>query len=259
MSEPPAPDRARVAASAAVFPDTTWTAIIALQGEDGSIARERALRRLCESYWFPLYAFARHRGLQRADAEDAVQGFFTSIGDAEFFSQADQDKGRLRTFILTAFTRLMRARSIHENAQKRGGGALHLSLDTDQAEAWLLADPKTSGGDATLAFERHWAKNIIRTVIAGLRAGEAGSEKATARFDVLSRFLNPETCTGYTVRQAAKDLGMSDAACEKAVQRLRQNFRHAVRQQVAGTLNNPDETSVMEEMVQLQKALLSVL
>ena len=219
------------------------------------MAREKALRSLCQNYWFPLYAFARHKGLQRADAEDAVQNFFASTGDPDFFSRADQDKGRLRTFILTAFTRQIRARDIHDNAQKRGGGVTHVSLETDQAEAWLLADPK--GGDATLAFERHWAKSIIRTVIADLRAGVGSSEKSLSRFNVLSRFLSPDTCVDYTPQQAAAETGMTQDACAKAIHRLRLQFRLAVREEVAATLNNPDEASVMEEMLQLQKALLS--
>ena len=259
MSEASAPSSVpdRAAASAARFPSTCWTAILSLQDGDGSMAREKALRTLCQSYWFPLYAFARHKGLQRADAEDAVQNFFASSGDADFFRQADQEKGRLRTFILTAFTRQMRALGLRDNALKRGGRVPHVSLDTDQAEAWLLADPKSGGGDATLAFERHWAKNMIRTVIAALRADAGASEKSSARFDVLSRFLSPDTCADYSARQAAEDTGMNLATCEKAIQRLRIRFRLAVREEVAATLNNPDESSVMEKMVQLQKSLLA--
>ena len=34
-----------------------------------------ALARLCERYWSPLYAFARHRGFSPEDAQDLVQGF----------------------------------------------------------------------------------------------------------------------------------------------------------------------------------------
>lgn len=252
----PSPVSNRAAASAARFPSTCWTAVLSLKAGDGSEVREKALRALCHAYWFPLYAFARHRGLQRHDAEDAVQNFFTSIGGAGFFSQADEDKGRLRTFILTAFTRQMRSQTLRDNAQKRGGGVEHVSLDTDAAEAWLLADPKPTGGDATLAFERHWAKNIIRNVMAALREEES-SERAAARFAVFSRFLSPDTCVDYTPQQAAADTGMTPAACEKAIQRLRLRFRLAVREEVAATLHNPDESSVMEEMVQLQKSLLA--
>ena len=245
------------AASAAKFPTTQWTVVLSLKDADGSMAQARAMRELCQSYWFPLYAFARHRKLQRQDAEDAVQHFFASTGDADFFQKAEKHKGKLRTFILIAFTRMLLDLRDRSLAQKRGGGQLHISIDADQAEAWLMADPSSTNEDATLAFERHWAKNIIRTVLANLEAEASASPKAATRFQVLSRFLMPESCLDYTIRQAAADLDIHLATCEKAIQRLRHQFRQAVRKEVASTLNQPNEASITEEMIQLQKALLA--
>ena len=72
---------------------------------------------------------------------------------------------------------------------------------------------------------------------------------------MLSRFLNPDTGTGFTIREAAEETGLSIAACEKAVQRLRQSFRLAVREHVAATLENPTDETILEEMQQLQRAL----
>ena len=250
------PASARAAASVAGFPDTRWTALIALQN-DGSTVRAKAMQNLCRSYWFPLYAFARRRGLSRHDAEDAVQEFFHRVGDAGFFQKADQEKGKLRTFILTAFTRLLADQQERAHAQKRGGGAQHLSLDVGQAENWLDHEPATAHPDPILSFERHWALTIMRSAIEALKA-EAGDEpKAAERFEILSRFLNPETGSAYTPSQAAEDLNMTPSAVTRAVHRLRQHFRLAVRDLVAGTLANPCEADVTEEMQQLQKALLA--
>ena len=58
-------------------------------------------------------------------------------------------------------------------------------------------------------------------------------------------------------RHAAADLDLPVSSCEKAVQRLRQPFRQAVREAVAHTLHQPPEASLTEEMRQLQKALLA--
>jgi DNA-directed RNA polymerase specialized sigma24 family protein len=246
----------RSAATGAKFPTTQWAELVSLQENDSSQVRERVVRQLCQNYWFPLYAFARLRGLRKHDAEDAVQSFFLTTGDAEFFQKADQEKGKFRTFLLTAFTRLLNHRNIHSNALKRGGGQVHLSIDADQAEIWLVADPTSSGEDATLAFERHWAKNLIRSAMASLEAESCGTPKSAKRFSVISRFLTPEGCLDYTIRQAAEELDISVAACEKSIQRLRLLFRHAVRQQVADTLKNPTEEAVTEEMIQLQRSLI---
>lgn len=244
----------REAHTAAAFQSTQWSVIHTLRdaGEDTRLA---LLGELCHLYWFPLYAFARHRGLSAHDAEDAVQGFFVDTGDACFFQKADADKGRLRTFILTAFTRHLGDLRDQARAAKRGGGVPLLSIDHDQVEEWLLADPKTGDESGTLSFERHWAKNILRSAVASLEASAGHKEEAKARFRILSRFLNPETCAGYSIREAAHDTGMTPAACEKAVQRLRQSLRLAVREQVAATLEYPTDATILEEMRELQRAL----
>ena len=195
-------------------------------------------------------------GLQRSDAEDAVQSFFLATGDAGFFQKADQEKGKFRTFLLTAFTRLLSTRTTYNNAQKRGGTLPHLSIDSDQAEAWLLADPRATSEDATLTFERHWAKNIIRSVLAALEAEASLTPKSAQRFQIISRFLTPENCLDYTTHQAATELGIHFATCEKAIQRLRRQFRQAVRHEIASTLKDPTDAAITEEMIQLQKSLI---
>lgn len=241
--------------SAAAFHSTQWSVIHTLRDADEDTCLA-LLGELCRLYWFPLYAFARHRGLSAHDAEDAVQSFFAGTGDACFFQKADADKGRLRTFILTAFTRHLGDLRDHARAAKRGGGVPLLSINHDHVEEWLLADPKSEDECGTLTFERHWAKNILRAAIASLE-GSVGHKDGKERFRILSRFLNPESCVGYSIREAALETGMTPAACEKAVQRLRQSLRIAVREQVAATLESPNEATILEEMRELQRALAS--
>lgn len=253
--EPPSGKAA--ADSRAAFPPTCWTDVISLRGGGGETQASGALCRLCESYWSPLYAFARHRGLSRHDSEDAVQGFFLSTADAAYFAKAERGRGKLRTFLLTGFTRHLKDIRAHDNALKRGGGKPMVSLDANQAEEWLQIDGKTGTGTPALAFEREWARSTIRAAIGLLRGQCSASAAAQERFAVLSRFLNPETCEGTTQAQAAAELGITEDACAKAVQRLRADFRLAVREQVAATLEHPDEQSVTEEMQQLQRSLMS--
>jgi hypothetical protein len=59
----------------AEFDATRWSLVLeAAQGR--AEAGPEALAQLCERYWPPLYAFARHRGFSPEDAQDLVQGFF---------------------------------------------------------------------------------------------------------------------------------------------------------------------------------------
>ncbi|MGB0993464.1 MAG: RNA polymerase sigma factor [Akkermansiaceae bacterium] len=245
----------RAIATHAVFPTTCWTDVLSLRNASSDDVRDRAMSELCTTYWYPLYAFARHRGKSPHDAEDAVQSFFLTIGSSAYFQKADANKGKMRTFLLTGFTRHLKDLHVHASAMKRGGGKPAMSLDAEQAEEWLNIDPATTSHSPDLQFERAWAHSTIHLAIDSLRHEASSSEKAQSRFDVLSRFLKPETSVNTTHQQAADELGISVEACDKAIQRLRKNFREAVKEQVAATLENPTEENVMEEMSQLQTAL----
>ena len=76
------------------------------------------------------------------------------------------------------------------------------------------------------------------------------------KFQILTRFLTPESSIGLDPNTVAQELTISPEACDKALQRLRRDFRETVKGPVAGTLENPDQESIREEMGQLQRALI---
>ena len=54
------------------FPNTLWTVVC--QAQDGTeVSSHEALSKLCEIYWYPLYAFVRRSGCSPEDAEDVTQ------------------------------------------------------------------------------------------------------------------------------------------------------------------------------------------
>jgi RNA polymerase sigma-70 factor (ECF subfamily) len=67
---------------------------------DPDESARKALATFSETYWPPLYTFIRRRGCALADAQDLVQGFFAHLLEQNTLSRADQEKGRLRTFLL---------------------------------------------------------------------------------------------------------------------------------------------------------------
>ena len=82
------------------FETTHWSVVLDAGGST-SIARE-ALARLCEAYWYPLYAYARRRIGNKNDAQDVIQEFFLHILQRECLSVADPNRGRFRSFLLTS-------------------------------------------------------------------------------------------------------------------------------------------------------------
>ena len=60
------------------FETTQWSLVLAAAGNDSQAARE-ALSSLCQTYWYPLYAYVRRGGADADDARDLTQGFLTSL------------------------------------------------------------------------------------------------------------------------------------------------------------------------------------
>ena len=83
------------------FETTRWSLVVAAGSDDSSAARA-ALATLCETYWYPLYAYVRRRGANADDARDLTQGFFTSLLERRDFEHLRQERGRFRAFLLAS-------------------------------------------------------------------------------------------------------------------------------------------------------------
>src|SRR5208283_3932187 len=57
------------------FASTRWS-IVAAAGRKESAEARAALAVLCQTYWYPLYAYARRRLARPDDAQDLTQEFF---------------------------------------------------------------------------------------------------------------------------------------------------------------------------------------
>jgi RNA polymerase sigma-70 factor (ECF subfamily) len=60
------------------FRTTHWSAVLAVR-EGDSTAAHAALCELCQTYWYPLYAFIRRRGNPPDEAADLTQAFFARL------------------------------------------------------------------------------------------------------------------------------------------------------------------------------------
>jgi RNA polymerase sigma-70 factor (ECF subfamily) len=67
------------------FPTTSWTVIVNARNPSSEVSRE-ALGRLCTSYWYPVFAFIRRKGLDADQARDCTQDFFTALLEKEYLA-----------------------------------------------------------------------------------------------------------------------------------------------------------------------------
>src|SRR5262245_52348565 len=117
-------------AASPAFPRTRWSLVVAARESSAPETAAAAFEAVCLMYWQPLYCFARRCGQSPHDAEDLTQEFFRSLLEKRWLEQAEQDKGRLRSFLILAMKRFMAKEWRNASAQKRGGGQAHLPIDT---------------------------------------------------------------------------------------------------------------------------------
>ncbi len=230
------------------FATTHWSLVLAARDRAAPGAPD-ALASLCTVYWYPLYAYVRRRGHGPDDAHDLTQAFFTCLLGKDFLANVDRDKGKFRSFLLAACNHFLANDRDRARAQKRGGGRGVLSLDATDAEGRYRVEP-TGGLTAEKLFERRWALALLEQVMARLRADFEAKGKARL-FDRLRGFLVGDKGAGY--RQAANELGLSEAAVKVAVHRMRQQYRTLLHEEIGRTVATPEE--VEDEIRSLFAAL----
>jgi hypothetical protein len=88
------------------FATTHWSLGLAA-GKGASADTQASLEALCQTYWYPLYAYVRRHGYQPDDAQDLTQEFFARLLEKHYLQAADPERGRFRSFQLTAFKRFL--------------------------------------------------------------------------------------------------------------------------------------------------------
>jgi hypothetical protein len=108
-----------------------------------------ALETLGGTYWYPLYACARRRGLGPESAEDGVQSLIADLLARRHLERLDPARGRFRAFLLAAFRNYLALQRERERTLKRGGGRSPLSLELEHAdERYALASGRAGAGGA---------------------------------------------------------------------------------------------------------------
>jgi len=218
------------------FTTTQWSVVVNC-GSDDAASSVAALEKLCCTYWYPLYAYVRRLGHPVEEAKDLTQEFFARLIQKHWVAEADRNKGRFRTFLLTALNHFLANEWRRAQAAKRGGGRAVVSLDaTAEARYLQEAAPEVT---PERVYERRWALNLFDQALRRLRHEYEVAGKAR-HFDSLKRFLSVQASDGEYDR-IASELDMSTGAVAAAVHRLRQHYRTLVRAEVAQTVESRED------------------
>ena len=218
------------------FLTTRWSLVLAAGAERPDSAS--ALSELCETYWYPLYAYVRRRGYSADDAQDLTQSFFARLLEKNAVGVADPSRGRFRAFLLGSLKHFLANEWNRARAQKRGGGQLVLSIDYRAADQRFGDDPPDDLTPES-AFERSWALEVLDHALERLddQYRRRGKQRIFAELrDTLVAGASPPS-----YKEVAERLSMTEGAVKVAVHRLRQGFREALRREIAQTVEGADE------------------
>lgn len=231
------------------FATTHWS-VVRAAGKSSSPRYKEAMGTLCQTYWFPLYAFLRRQGNNSNQAEEYTQAFFAHLLEKHSVRLADPKQGKFRSFLLIAMKYFLANERDRARAKKRGGGRKVLSLNFENAENQYALEPAHELSPEKL-FERSWALAVLEKTMSQLTA-EAANSKKQELFDHLKVYLTARK-SAVSYRDVAEELGMSEGAVKVAVHRLRRRYRQLLRDEIAQTVATEDQ--IDEEIRDLFAAL----
>src|SRR5438067_8723091 len=225
------------------FVTTRWSVILSCADAGGEEQKMRkALAELCKIYWRPVFAFICRQGHSVPDAQDLTQDFFAMVLKGRLLQRADRNRGRFRSLVLKALQNFLHDAVDKRHARKRGGDVQFVSWDDWMAEApshLSIPEQDSDKWSPERIFDVRWAATVVERALR--RLGDECEKRGRRRvFDVLNNCLAAER-EDVSYAKYAKTLGLQEAAVKRLVHRLRERYRALLREEVAQTVEGPNE------------------
>ena len=113
---------------------------------------------LLETYRPAIRAYLlRRKRVRLQDVDDVIQGFFVSqVIERDLVARAEKERGKFRTFLLTALDHYFVSEIRKQTAKKRSPGS---TLDV------TVVDPTDTGPRGDQGFEVEWARAIVKQAV----------------------------------------------------------------------------------------------
>jgi RNA polymerase sigma factor (sigma-70 family) len=211
-------------------------------GSDDPVERARSFEILVRAYWKPVYKHLRVRWrLSGEQAADLTQDFFARALEQRMFSAYDPSRALFRTYLRLCLDRLVMKDTERRLRQKRGGGAVTLSLDFPAAERELegLAPPAPETIEST--FDREWTRHLVGMTVDALRAGCEQSGKPLT-FRVFERYVLDEGAGERpSYAELASELGIKVSDVTNYLAFARREFRRLLLEKLAEITSSEEE------------------
>jgi RNA polymerase sigma-70 factor (ECF subfamily) len=237
------------------FQTTRWS--IVLESADARSGRDEAhvaLAHLCRIYWRPVFAYVSRYQNSPTDAQDLTQEFFVKVIEGTLLRRADPRRGRFRTLLLTALRNFLNDAHAHRKARKRGG-----EVDFVSWEDWIADAPSrlTFSRKAAASwapeqlYDVRWAATVVERAQWRLRE-ECEKSGRVRLFEAVRPHLAAERAD-VCYAELGRQLGIEEGIVKRVIHRLRGRYRELLRDEVARTVEKPED--VEEELRYLCAAL----
>jgi RNA polymerase sigma-70 factor (ECF subfamily) len=233
-----------------LFTTTHWSVVLNAQTHGTPQAKE-ALAQLCQTYWYPVYAYVCKLGHGHHQAQDLTQGYFLRLLDQQWLDGLAHEKGRLRSFLVVSIKNFVANEWDRERALKRGGGQQILSLDEMDVETRYKSEP-TDNLTPEKVLDQCWARALLERALSRLR-GEMVAAGKSDLFEALKPCLEGEPAETYAQIGARLSPPRSEGDVRTNAYRMRQRYPELVREEIAHTVSCKDD--IEDELQSLWAAL----
>ena len=162
--------------------------------------------------------------------------------EGHLLERADPNRGRFRSLLLKALRNFLNDARDKQRARKRGGDVHFIRWDEWMAEfpsQFSVSLRESESWPPEKIFDVRWAATLVERALS--RLAEECEQRGRRRiFDVLSSCLAAER-EDVSYANLAKTLGISEISVKRLVHQLRKRYRALLREEVADTIQNPDE------------------
>jgi RNA polymerase sigma factor (sigma-70 family) len=228
------------------FPETRWSAVTAARSDDPA-ERRRALDLLISAYWKPIYKYIRlHWNKPSDEAQDLTQEFFTRLIEKDFLGRFDPARARLRTYLRVCVDGVVANESKAAARLKRGGDAIHLSLNFSAAENELTRvapalRQMASSESIEDWFEKEWIRSLFTHAVESLRE-ECERKGKQIRFRLFEIYDLEDAPGGRrSYEYLAREFGIAVTDVTNYLSYVRREFRRIVLAELREICATEDE------------------
>jgi RNA polymerase sigma-70 factor (ECF subfamily) len=144
------------------FPSTHWSALLPLKDP---ASRREGLSVLFQRYWRPAVSYVRNlRRCPPEEALDLTQEFFARMLEKGYFEQMEPGHGSFRGYLKTSLKNFCLNALRAEKARRPGEGTTVIRVE----DGWDSL-PASTGESPEEAFDRDWARGIVRESLGELK------------------------------------------------------------------------------------------